>query len=346
MRNVRVLVSGAGSGVGQGIVKSLRSCSYPVTIISADVSPFNAALYRADEAIIIPKVEELGSLALIIKIIRESEIDVIMVGSEFDLMFFSENQDKIFIETGAITIVSPVNTVSIADDKWLTAKFLQNNCLPYAESFISNSIDEVVDKAGIWGFPVIAKARSGTSSRNVFFIKDSDELVKIWPNIPNPMLQKIISMPSMELNNEYTCSIFKGRNGEIIGPFHARRTLRGGTSWHIEVDSFPEIGSLLLDIGKTIEFCGSLNVQLMLTESGPIPFEINARFSGTTAIRSYFGFNEPFLALQSYYYKEKLEQPIIKKGIAFRYHEEVFIDDKSINNLDPNTVKGVVKKWF
>ena len=57
MRDVRVLVSGAGSCVGQGIVKSLRSCSYPVTIISADISPFNAALYRADEAIIIPKVD-------------------------------------------------------------------------------------------------------------------------------------------------------------------------------------------------------------------------------------------------------------------------------------------------
>ena len=77
-----------------------------------------------------------------------------------------------------------------------------------------------------------------------------------------------------------------------------------------------------------------------------IPFEINARFSGTTAVRSHFGFNEPCMALQSYYYKEKLKQPVIKKGMAFRYHEEVFIDEKNIDNLEPGKIKGLVKKWF
>ena len=192
----------------------------------------------------------------------------------------------------------------------------------------------------------MAKARSGTSSRNVFIVRNADNLIKVWKDIPNPMLQKIIDIPSMQLNNEYTCSIFKGLNGEIIGPFHAKRTLRGGTSWNIEVDLFPEIGSLLFDIGNALEFYGSLNVQLMLSDSGPIPFEINARFSGTTAVRSHFGFNEPCMALQSYYYKEKLKQPVIKKGMAFRYHEEVFIDEKNIDNLEPGKIKGLVKKWF
>ena len=38
----------------------------------------------------------------------------------------------------------------------------------------------------------------------------------------------------------------------------------------------------------------------MMGPKGPIPFEINARFSGTTAIRAHFGFNEPELAIQSY----------------------------------------------
>jgi carbamoyl-phosphate synthase large subunit len=346
MKPVRVLVTGAGSGVGQGIIKSLRICNYPVTIISADISPFNSALYRADEALIIPKVEDLNALTSIIKIINANNINVVMVGSEFDLMFFSKNKEHIYSKTGAITIVSPSETVAIADDKWLTAKFLQDNCLPHAESFISDTLDEVIDKAVAWGFPIIVKARNGTSSRNVFIVENIDELVKIWPNTPCPILQKLIDIPSTELNNEYTCSIFKTLEGTILGPFHARRTLRGGTSWHIEVDLFPEIGSLLTDIGKVLEFQGSLNVQLMVSESGPIPFEINARFSGTTAVRSHFGFNEPALALQSYYYKEEPKQPIIGKGVAFRYHEEVFIDDENVSGLVPNITKGIVREWF
>ena len=49
----RVLVTGAGSGVGQGIVKALRVSDLPVTVVAGDIAPMNAALYRADEAVII-----------------------------------------------------------------------------------------------------------------------------------------------------------------------------------------------------------------------------------------------------------------------------------------------------
>ena len=51
----------------------------------------------------------------------------------------------------------------------------------------------------------------------------------------------MISLPSSELNSEYTCSIFKTLQGDILGPFTARRTLRGGTSWHVEVAEFKEL---------------------------------------------------------------------------------------------------------
>ena len=37
---------------------------------------------------------------------------------------------------------------------------------------------------------------------------------------------------------------------------------------------------------------GATNFQLKLTKKGPVIFEINPRFSGTTHIRSLFGLNE------------------------------------------------------
>ena len=82
----------------------------------------------------------------------------------------------------------------------------------------------------------------------------------------------------------------------------------------------------------------------MLTEDGAIPFELNSRFSGTTAIRAHFGFNEPEMALKSYYYKE-IPKPKINEGIAIRYHEEVFIENVSAANLSIFQ-KGIVNTWF
>ena len=131
-----------------------------------------------------------------------------------------------------------------------------------------------------------------------------------------------------------------------LGPFTARRTVRGGTSWHVEVDRFYELDTLLLEISQATDFIGSLNVQLMLTKKGPVPFELNARFSGTTAIRAHFGFNEPEMTLRAYYYQEDITPPVIRSGIALRYHEEVFIDDVQADELQPNIHKGYVNSWF
>ena len=48
---------------------------------------------------------------------------------------------------------------------------------------------------------------------------------------------------------------------------------------------WPEIESLLVDIGAALRPRGPLNVQLRMTERGPVPFELNIRCSGTAAMQ-------------------------------------------------------------
>jgi carbamoyl-phosphate synthase large subunit len=345
-RSCRVLVTGAGSGVGQGIVKALRISGLPLTVVAADIAPMNAALYRADEAVIIPRVEQPGALEGIIELLLQNRIDVVMIGSEFDLEFFSVNKAEIESRSGSLVIVAPPTTVAIANDKWLTTEFLRENGLPYAQAYLPENKDDALLLAEQWGYPIVVKTRRGTSSRHVHVVKDRVSLNKLFPDIPTPMLQRVINVPTSELGSEYTCSVFKTGDGTMIGPFTARRTLRGGTSWHIEVAPFEALHATLLAISDRLDFVGSLNIQLMLAEGGAIPFELNSRFSGTTAVRAHFGFNEPAMALCSFFYNETVLSPLVRTGVVMRYHEEVFVENVVADDLVPGVHKGTVTPWF
>ena len=346
MEPVRVLVTGAGSGVGQGIIKSLRAGALPKTIISADITPFNCGLYRADEAVLLPRVEDPGSLEAIIARLKSLKVDVVLVGSEFDLTFFSRHKAAVESATGALVVASPLKTVEIADDKWLTANFLKEHGLPFLESYLARDVEDAAQKASAWGYPLVLKTRTGTSARPVHFRHAAGALRGLFASVPKPMLQRMLDLPSARLRNEYTCSVFKCADGALLGPFTARRTLRGGSSWVVEVAEFKNLYPLMLAIGVKMDIMGSMNVQLIVGKDGPVPIEFNARFSGTTAVRAHFGFNEPEMALQEYFLHERPSAPNIREGLAFRYLEEVFIEGVRADSLKEPLPKGIVRSWF
>jgi len=346
MKPIRVMVTGAGSGVGQGIIKALRVCDLPVTVVAADITPLQAGMFRADEAVLIPRVEAPEAREVFPRLLRQYRIDVLMIGSEFDLAFLARHKAEIEAESGGLVVASPPETVSIADDKWLTTEFLRQHDLPHASACLPNSLEAALAWAAAVGYPVVLKSRTGTSSRNVHIVQDEAALRRVFADVPNRMLQEFAGAPGDGLAHEYTCSVFRCADGSLLGPFTARRTLRGGSSWVVEVDAFDWLYPLMEQVAACLPSMGSLNVQLRDGPKGPIPFEWNARFSGTTPIRAHFGFNEPGFALRSYFLGQTVTPPVIGKGLTLRYMEEVFVDNATVADLGDPLPRGVVRQWF
>jgi carbamoyl-phosphate synthase large subunit len=56
---MKVVVTGAGALLGQGILRSLRTCSLAVHVVAVDPSRHSAGLYWTDHRYLIPLAKDL-----------------------------------------------------------------------------------------------------------------------------------------------------------------------------------------------------------------------------------------------------------------------------------------------
>ena len=342
---IKVLITGAGSSVGQAIYKSLKISSLKLNIITADINELNANLYRSSKSFIIPKVEKKDSLRWFVQFLRREKIDVLMIGSEYEILFFSKYKDLIERKTGTIICVSNYKICKISDDKLATQIFLKNNDFDYLKTYKIKNQHDLVNKSKKLKFPMVLKDQRGTSSRNVFIIKRREELKKYYDEKRDQILQEYISSKNKNNVFEFTSSFFKTIEGKILGPYVGKRKLVNGRSWIIETKNFTKIKNYIKNIAKKIDCIGSFNIQLQDSKRGPIAFEFNSRFSGTTAIRANYNFNEPEMFLKNFYLNKKVKNPKIRTGMCFVYNEEIFVNS-SKKNLKKNLSKGYINKWF
>ena len=329
MKKINVLVSGAGNGVGQSIIRSLRLSKLKLNIFTCDINSSYAKIYNPKKYIVFPKVETFNSHKKILKIFKKYNIDVFFCGSEFEIYFFSNK--KGFFEKNFKTkiCITNKNTIRISNDKYLTYKFLKVNGLPFPKTSKINkkTLSREISK---YRFPVILKDRFGTSSRNVYLVKNINELKVFLPLIKKPIIQEYLKHYSKNNSslNEYTCSFFSNLKGKRLGIFVLSRQLKNGTSWITEHNlNYPKkLVRIIEKISEKIENIGSFNIQLIKTKKNYIPFEFNSRFSGTTSVRAHFGFNEPEMFIKDLF-KEKLKVNNLKitEGKVVRYIEEIKI---------------------
>ena len=343
---IRVAVTGVGGGVGQSVLKALSLSKLPLKIFPVDVQPFSSGLYMGREGKILPPPEQPSALKEWEQWLREEDIDVLIPGSDHDLPALAAIRDEWEQNGVCLLLLSDQSLVDACRDKAVLTKQLLEAGLPSPDSRWEESPEEILDwiKRDV-GFPVIIKPRSGFASKNVEMIQDEEEFRFYIKRIPKPIVQEYLTMPSGV--QEFTCSVFRDRDGQNVGVFMSRRDLVGGATYRAEVNHWPELETLLLQMSDFLKPRGPMNVQLRLTERGPVPFEVNIRCSGTSAIRAYFGYNEPEMFLRNYVLGQELEAPQVRKGYALRYWNEVFLEgvDRDALKSRPANLQGKIMSW-
>jgi carbamoyl-phosphate synthase large subunit len=305
---MNVLVLGVGGVVSQGIVKVLRS-TLDVKIIGACVDQNAAGFQWCDKTLISPYAHDHNFMRWLKSVCTLERVEVILSGVEEVLLELAKNRDEL-----PVCIVSDQDSLITTQDKLRTAWWLRGNDFNYPITVTDKT--EVAPMFGTTRHLLIAKQRKGKGSAGLITITNQAELDYALTKT-DYIYQEYLKGP------EYTVATWSDRAGQVRGCITFRRTLKDGTTVYAEAVDEPTVRDEAIRIATALQPMGPCNIQMKLTERGPVCFEINNRFSGTTPIRARLGWNDVEATLRHYVLGEEArDMSIIMQGRAVRYWAE------------------------
>ena len=326
---VNVLVTGAGSIVGQGIAKCLRLANKrkdgPVTyrVVAADMSAQAAGLYRSDLGLLVPPASSQDYIDMIIRICTEQNIKAIFVGSDEELMPISGERKLIESKTGAFPITNPTTVLSTALDKWKTFEFLDKNNLPCAKSSLPENQEELIQE---FGFPLVVKPRQGHGSLHIYVVNNKDEIKDAVAAIQQAGWLPVVQEYLEGEDTEFTSGVTVDKSGKYaMSSISIRRTLKGGQTYKAFIDDFKDIRKSAEETALKLGGIGPINVQSRLIKGESKIFEINPRFSATCPLRAIAGVNEPDIIFRNTVLGEDIKIENYQKFVCLRYWNELYV---------------------
>lgn len=333
IKMIRILVLGVGGNVSQGIVKALRKTGLDIHITGACVSPVSAGLYMCDEAYLSPYAKEERFMSWLVEICNRQKIDMILTGVEENIREIVRQKQYLESCAGAVFAASSYEQLKIGQDKLLTARWLKENGRHYpawCDAGDTGGIEELVRKAG---FPLLAKPRRGKGSHGIYVLHDEKELKRLG-RLENYVLEEYVGSS----DHEYTVGCYCSKNGALMDVIIMRRRLKNGTTVWAEVVENEAIRREAEKICKAFGPKGPLNLQMRLNGEGEaVCFEMNVRFSGTTAMRANFGFCDVEAMVREYILGEPIENCFhVVPGEAYRYDEELYLPPGTTGRMEGN----------
>ncbi|MGG3925069.1 ATP-grasp domain-containing protein [Metabacillus fastidiosus] len=279
---VNILITSAGRRVElvQQFIKARNSKKLSGRIICADMSDLAPALYFADISYSIPKISDPMYISKLLEICQKEEVDIVIPTIDTELSILSDSV-KLFQTIGTDVLISSKETIKITENKMETFKFFK--------SIDINTPDSVGKEMKYEGeYPCFIKPVSGSSSVNVFKVKNEQELKFFKYYIGDYIIQKFVD------GDEFTIDVFCDFEGNpiYITP-RIRISTRSGEVNKTKIYYDQHLMDSVFEILKALKPKGPLTIQTIKDNvDGRYYFiEINARFGGGSPLSMMAGAN-------------------------------------------------------
>jgi len=284
-------------------------------IYGSDWSGMAPAFYEADEGFIVPGINAPHYVEALLEICRRKKVGLVIPLVDPELMALAKARDR-FAAEGVCTVVSSPRVVEICRDKEKTCRFLQ------AAGIGSPKVFSFKD-AMKGPYPLIAKARAGSSTKNVRQVQSAEVLHRLSQTKVDYVLQEYVK------GREFTVDIYAGLDGvpRVAVPrerllVRAGEVIRGRTVRHEKI-----IREAMRLVEALAECRGVITAQCRLTAEGDVKFfDVNPRFGGGVPLAIRAGADFPRWILEEHLGRKPDIHPEAWEDdlVMMRYDGEVF----------------------
>lgn len=314
----RILVTGTGALVGQGIADGLRrggrswvlGLDRRISLYGAELCDATAQKPRLDEA-------SQAYLQFWKDLVLSNKIELIIPGISIDMNFLDANRG-FFEGLGVALALNTPQLIALTEDKCTFETDYAKLDLPVIPSVRGGTWEGAC--AALGEAPLILKPSIGEGSAGIARLHDKIDF-DYWTQKTKGafLVQRIIGTP----DDEFTVGTFGFGDGGYIGPLIFRRLLtRAGNTGEAETVSHPIIADAVAEIIQHYKPVGPTNLQFRVERDKAYLLEINPRFSSSCSMRTAFNFNEAEMCIDFYLDKQRPCQPRLRQGFAQRHNAD------------------------
>lgn len=272
-------------------------------VFAADASMYAPALREADEAFVLPSLDDPDYLDRLLAICQERRVDLLISLNDYELPLLARRRDC-FRAIGTLPVISSPAVIETCYDKWRSFLFLEANGIPTARTYCSLDTARDALAMGDIAFPLVVKPRWGSGSCGIEQVRDTEELNLVYalatkrhahflPVEIRAADQAILIQEWLD-GEEYGLDVINDLDGRYAGTLARRKLLmRAGETDRAITVRHAGLERLGERLSGALGHIGNLDCDLFVSGETCAVLEMNPRFGGGYPFAHAAGANLP-----------------------------------------------------
>lgn len=314
--------------------------AYNGKVFVCNSSSHTSAFHYADEAFVSPLIYDLTYVDFLLDLVKSKQITAVLSLFDADLPILATHRSR-FSELGAQLIVSPLEIISICNDKWETYRFLRKYHFNAPKTYL-HTIDVLeAIRVGEIVFPIIIKPRWGCGSIGIYEAETAEELIFFSKYVSKIIRNSYLNYESSKDPNkaviyqekltgiEYGLDIINDLNCHYCNTVIRRKyALRSGETDIAQIEYNSDLEHVGKQLSYALKHMGNLDADLIYHNNKYYFIDLNNRFGGGYPFSHAAGVNLP-LAIINWLSGDRSTQG----GLLTPQQELLLCKDIIISNL-------------